>query len=271
MANNSVMLISRFRFLSLIPRINISIYNCSKYFNSTTTEDSNIHSQTANNDEDDIKTSILDAGLEFVSQHGWSRDALAAGAEKIGYPGIAHGMFPNGGAELVHHFYYTSNRALESKLKTSDFRDKIGQNQEQLFLRYAIETKLRMIIPYINKWPQAMAIMMMPQNAPTALSNLMDLVDTIWFFAGDKSFDLSWYGKRIGLATMYKITELCLIQDSSEDYRTTWLFLDRRMLEFINMKNFSYQLQENKELLSDLFLGSMLTIRNVLGLRRMAK
>jgi ubiquinone biosynthesis protein COQ9 len=48
-----------------------------------------------------------------------------------------------------------------------------------------------MIIPYINKWPQALGIMSLPANAPSALANLLTLVDDICYYAGDRSVDVS--------------------------------------------------------------------------------
>lgn len=38
------------------------------------------------------------------------------GAETLGYSGMAHGMFPKGGVELVNHFYTTCNNKLEENL-----------------------------------------------------------------------------------------------------------------------------------------------------------
>lgn len=38
------------------------------------------------------------------------------GAETLGYSGMAHGMFPKGGVELVNHFYATCNNRLEEHL-----------------------------------------------------------------------------------------------------------------------------------------------------------
>jgi ubiquinone biosynthesis protein COQ9 len=55
----------------------------------------------------------------------------------------------------------------------------------------AVETRLRMITPYLDTWPQAMAIMALPQNSITSLKNLAQLVDEIWYYAGDRSVDVS--------------------------------------------------------------------------------
>lgn len=52
-----------------------------------------------------VRSDILEASLNYVSSLGWSQEAIARGAESIKYPGIAHGMFPNGAIELIHYFY----------------------------------------------------------------------------------------------------------------------------------------------------------------------
>lgn len=58
------------------------------------------------------------------------------------------------------------------------------------FLSNAIKIRLSMIQPYLDQWPQAMALLSKPSNAPQALSNLMTLVDDICFHAGDRSIDV---------------------------------------------------------------------------------
>lgn len=42
---------------------------------------------------------------------------LNLGAEKEGLPGVAHGMFPRGGAELVFFFYGECNQQLVKQMK----------------------------------------------------------------------------------------------------------------------------------------------------------
>lgn len=68
--------------------------------------------------EKNVKDRILEKALEFVPTHGWTVDALCAGAEAVGYPGITHGLFPNGGADLVHYFNVKCNQKLMDQMKT---------------------------------------------------------------------------------------------------------------------------------------------------------
>ncbi|GCB82991.1 hypothetical protein scyTo_0023627, partial [Scyliorhinus torazame] len=59
------------------------------------------------------------------------------------------------------------------------------------FVKDAVEARLRMVIPYIDTWPQAMSILLLPQNITESLSSLMNIVDEVWYYAGDRSTDVS--------------------------------------------------------------------------------
>lgn len=110
---------------------------------------------------------------------------------------MVHGLFPNGSAALVQHFYSVCNQELSDVLKkqslaveeSSSPSSKRKAPEQQV--RNAVETRLRMVIPYKKTWPQAIAIMSLPPNVPTALANLLTLVDDICYYAGDRSVDVS--------------------------------------------------------------------------------
>uniref|UniRef100_A0A182SCK6 Ubiquinone biosynthesis protein n=1 Tax=Anopheles maculatus TaxID=74869 RepID=A0A182SCK6_9DIPT len=173
---------------------------------------------------------ILDAALEFVQSHGWSKQALAKGAEAVNYPSVSHGLFPRGGIELVHHFYKQCNLKLIDYLKQETAEvEKVANPSE--FARKAIEFRLHLLEPYLKYWPQALGLMALPPNAPHSLANVLTLVDDICYYAGDRSVDFNWYTRRIGLACIYKTTELYMLQDASVGFEKTWKFLERRMEE----------------------------------------
>ncbi|KAL8596812.1 hypothetical protein ACOMHN_027141 [Nucella lapillus] len=182
-------------------------------------------------EEYDTRQRILQAALPFVPQHGWTRKALAAGAETEGFPSISHGMFPRGGAELVNFFYATCNKDLAVILAERVQQQAETKPSTTEFIRDAVETRLRMIVPYVDTWPQAMAIQTLPQNALESLTNLRNLMDDIWYYAGDRSVDFNWYTKRASLAGVYKSTEIYLLQDRSPDSTDTWAFMDRRLTD----------------------------------------
>ena len=78
----------------------------------------NHHEQEDQQYEENIKNSILENALDFVTKFGWSVESLSAGAKAAGYPTITHGLFPNGGGDLVHYFNIKCNEKLVDAMKT---------------------------------------------------------------------------------------------------------------------------------------------------------
>lgn len=155
------------------------------------TEDTNAEEKVSS-----VQLKILDAALAHVETLGWSKQALAKGAESLGYPGIAHGMFNRGGGELVDYFSSKCNKELIRFME--DMRaqqEKMGGKPEPSakFVFKSIQFRLRMVQPYKTQWPQALALMTRPPNVPTALSNVLTMVDDICYYAGDRSVDVSFF------------------------------------------------------------------------------
>jgi len=215
--------------------------------------------------ERDIKTKILQSSLQYVPQHGWSRDTVAAGAEELGYPDTVHGLFRDPGAELALHFYSASNDSLSRMFRDGTLTCPREESKAELaaFLSNAIKTRLLMLQPYLNQWPQAIALLSKPSNAPHALSNLMTLVNDVCYYAGDRSIDTRWYTRRIGLATIYKSSELHLLQDRSQEYDDTWNFVKRAVEECVKLDS---MLESNAQLAKDVVTASVSTAKNILGL-----
>lgn len=160
-------------------------------------EYSSQHSRSNSEEKNDnkineIRSKIMDASLPFVSNYGWSRETISKGAESIGYPGVVHGMFPNGGIELVHYFYLRCNQQLIEQLKSKlDSNSNSNKNHNPAeFATRAVQLRLQMIEPYIAHWPQALGLMSLPPNVPTSLAQLLTLVDDICYYAGDRSVDV---------------------------------------------------------------------------------
>lgn len=45
-----------------------------------------------------------------------------------------------------------------------------------------------------------------------------------------------WYTRRIGVATIYKMTEIFMLQDKSKDHQETWEFLRRRIDDGVHVQ-----------------------------------
>lgn len=71
--------------------------------------------------------------------------------------------------------------------------------------------------------------MAQPTYIPPSMAELARLADEIWYLAGDKSVDGSWYTKRASLSAIYSATEVFMTQDTSRNFTDTEEFLDARL------------------------------------------
>ncbi|TPX34647.1 hypothetical protein SmJEL517_g02684 [Synchytrium microbalum] len=176
---------------------------------------------------DDVPSRILAAALLQVPEHGFTTRALETGAKSLGLPSVAHGIFSRGGIDLISYFFKTSKESMRADLMAMDLASmKITPK-----VRAGVVSRLEKSKPFIHKWPEAAAQLALPQNLDVALKGLGELVDEIWFLAGDRSVDASmnWYSKRALLAGVYTSTEMYMTQDKSPEYQETYAFLDRRL------------------------------------------
>ncbi|XP_016930471.2 ubiquinone biosynthesis protein COQ9, mitochondrial [Drosophila suzukii] len=215
---------------------------------------------------DAIRAKILDAALNHVPQQGWTRQAIVLGAEESGYPSVVHGMFPEGGFALVSHFNGKCNAQLVESLQQKTDGGKQEVEDPLDFLVQAVRQRLEMVTPYKTHWPQAMALIAQPQHAPTALAQVLTLVDDICYYSGDRSVDFGWYTRRVGLATIMKMTELYFLQDTSPGHAQTWDFLKNRMDEAVQLQMMLSQTEGMTHTFQRSFKSAFITARNILGL-----
>ncbi|XP_054714940.1 ubiquinone biosynthesis protein COQ9, mitochondrial-like [Uloborus diversus] len=214
----------------------------------------------------DLKIQILKAGLDFVPEHGWTKTSLSYGAKSLGLATSAHSLIVGGGAQLVHYFNFSSNQQLGEILQ-KEFHQ--GQKFDlKQCIEYALETRLRMVEPYVSNWKEALALMLFPNELPEDSKNLLDLADIIWNCSADKSLDVRWYTKRLSLAAAYKACELSLIQDKSPDFVETFDFLERQADVVVNTSKLFDEVTLNRNQLEEIRDGAFITVRNLLGFNR---
>ncbi|KAG0234054.1 Ubiquinone biosynthesis protein coq9, mitochondrial [Actinomortierella wolfii] len=166
---------------------------------------------------------ILKKAMEYVPEYGWSVQSITKAASDLGYPPIIHGMFPNGGADLIDYFLRDCLKRLPEELEG---RMEGLKTHEKV--RIGVLTRLGMVAPYIKRWPEALAIMGQPTNVPMSLDHLAKIADEIWYLAGDRSADMNWYSKRAMLMGIYSSTEIYMTTDKTQNFQATQAFLDRR-------------------------------------------
>jgi len=207
------------------------------------------------------KANILKAALPFVPQYGWTKEAIALGAENVGMPGTVHGLFTRGPVELVEFFNTSANEQLTQFMSTEESVKKTTS----VLLEDAITTRLKMLTPYIDHWPQAMALMAMPANFTVSFTNFSRMIDDIWYHAGDRTTYFDWYIKRGSLAAVYSSTEMYMLQDKSLDYRDTWNFLQRQMSTLSQLGNCLNKSQKLSNSAEDFVFAAMHVARNMLS------
>jgi ubiquinone biosynthesis protein COQ9 len=197
------------------------------------------------------REALLKATLPHVPFDGWTSTALQAGARDAGIePALADNAFPGGMAELLEFYHGQADiemvRALEvrSDLAALKTREKVA---------LAIRLRLEANAGYREAIRQALSFLALPTNAPLGAKCLYRTVDAIWYGAGDKATDFSFYTKRALLAGVYGATVLYWLNDKSDGFAETWTFLDRRIADVMKIYALRARLDRFAEQLPDPF------------------
>lgn len=224
--------------------------------------------QTHSNDKaEDLKFDILEEALKHVPNHGWSQTALKHAIKDMGLSEACLSMFSLGGADIALNYDQSLNEQLEDMMaQQQDDRD---PNMEvppiTHFLKDAIKTRLELQLPYYDHWAEALALCIDPKVAPQATKQFAEMIDDIWFYAGDKSTDINWYTRRASVAAVYGMTELFMLQDTSPNFTETWAFLDRRLADLEKMDEGCLEVEKEIANTGDFIKAAFIIGRNMLG------
>jgi ubiquinone biosynthesis protein COQ9 len=210
--------------------------------------------------DDALKQRIVLAMLPDVPFEGWSRAALRRAAAKLGHDEAEmHSLFPGGGRDAVACFSAWADRETEKalakkKLETLKVRERIA---------LGVLSRLDILAPHREAVRRMLAFLALPANLPLAARLLYRTTDAIWFAAGDRATDFSFYTKRGLLAGVYVSTTLYWLDDKSKDGEATGQFLDRRISEVMQIPKIRGRIKES--------LGSVANpLRALRALRRRA-
>ncbi|XP_072992040.1 uncharacterized protein [Typha latifolia] len=186
-------------------------------------------------DYEEEQARVLRAALPHVVRLGWSESAMIAGARDVGVSPSIVGAFPRKEAALVEFFMDDCLQRLIDRIDAGE-----GEKLKNLILSERLSNLIRMRLemqtPYISKWPQALSIQAQPMNFPTSFKQRAVLVDEIWHDAGDTGSDVDWYVKRTLLGGIYSTSEVYMVTDNSPEFRDTWVFVDRRVKDALDLQ-----------------------------------
>jgi ubiquinone biosynthesis protein COQ9 len=75
------------------------------------------HPSPPKQEEVDPRVEMLEATLPFISEYGFSMESLVRGAKSLGYPSVAHGIFPGGEAGLIDAYLAYSRELFVDAVK----------------------------------------------------------------------------------------------------------------------------------------------------------
>jgi ubiquinone biosynthesis protein COQ9 len=94
-----------------------------------------------------------------------------------------------------------------------------------------LRSRLAVFAPYGSGWAAAMALGAAPRALPETLRLLAIAADEIWWAAGDRSTDASWYSRRALLMALSAAAEAHMLTDASPGRAETDAFVARRLDE----------------------------------------
>jgi ubiquinone biosynthesis protein COQ9 len=172
------------------------------------------------------RTQLIEAMLPEVAFDGWSRPALRAAARRIGMPaGEALALFPGGPADLVACFSRWADLRMLERLESQTL-DPLRMPDR---IALAVTTRLEILAPWREAVRRALSLLSLPQHMPLGLRLLYQTIDDMWWGAGDRATDFSFYTKRLTLAGIYAAAVLYWLADNSPDFADTQAFMERRL------------------------------------------
>lgn len=138
-------------------------------------------------------------------------------------------MFEKGDFALVRHAMRRATEAMATQLESMKLESMTGDER----IIAGVRARLEHLAPFVSSgaWAKAMALGALPQHALDTSTELGVTVDELWYLAGDRSADASWYSRRGLLLGVFASTELYMLSDSSEGFADTWDFLQRRVAD----------------------------------------
>ena len=201
-------------------------------------------------DRDAQRAALLKATLPHAPFDGWTRTAFLAGARDAGIePALADNAFPGGMAELLDFYHRHADIEMVRALEVHDVTSMKTREKVALAIRVRLEANAG----YREAIRQALSFLALPANAPLGAKCLYRTVDAVWYAAGDKATDFSFYTKRGLLAGVYSATVLYWLNDKSDGFADTWTFLDRRIADVMKIYELRSRVDRFLEQLPDPF------------------
>ena len=179
------------------------------------------------------RAAILKAALGHVAFDGWTPAVMARAAEEAGIGHEAMRVaFPGGVNDIIDYFRADGDRRMEEALSERGLDNM--KIREKITL--AVRTRIEADAPHREALRRAVTYAALPVAGTLGPRSLYRTVDAIWRATGDSSTDFNFYTKRATLAAVYSAVTLHWLGDETEDFSSTWAFLDRRIEDVMRIE-----------------------------------
>lgn len=176
----------------------------------------------------DARDAALDAILPLVPLYGWQGSAIAEGLRDAGMASEdTEWMFPRGAISAIEAWIDLADRRMEAAGLAAHLT---GMRTHER-VRFLIKARLEAAEQHRDALRAALSLLAMPWNTPIAARSLARSVSVIWYAAGDKSADFSWYTRRATLAAIYSATLAFWLSGRGDGLEAALDFLDRRLAD----------------------------------------
>ena len=174
------------------------------------------------------------AMLPVAAEEGWTWNALRTGLAAVGEdPGLAESHFPGGPAGAVAAWADLADREMESAAAAAGDMAVLRTPGR---VRRAVELRLAAAAPHKRALRRAVSLLALPWNAGLAFRTTARTANAIWYAAGDRSADFSWYTRRASLGAIYAATLAYWLRDDDPDTDDAMAFFDRRLADLARLQ-----------------------------------
>jgi ubiquinone biosynthesis protein COQ9 len=187
---------------------------------------------------------LLAAMLPHVVFDGWSQASFEYAVVDVNMDlGLAAILAPRGAIDLAVAYHRQSDALMHERYWTTP--------TDSLKIREKITLAVRLRLEAIGDKEavrRAASLFALPRNASEGAKLIWGTADHIWTMLGDSSQDVNWYSKRATLSAVYGATVLFWLGDDSPSHENTWVFLDRRIENVMQVEIAKGRIRANKKL-----------------------
>lgn len=186
---------------------------------------------------------ILTEFLTLAPFQGWGEDTLATAAQYACGDAVWAGVaFPEGVAELTDFFQGFLAKQLETIRNQKDTEFLALRTTARI--RWLLVARMNLLAPHKEAIRALMAYYSRPLHSVQGAKHLAQAASQMWYLAGDKALDISFYTKRGILSGVYSATLLYWLGQADENPQELQAFIDRRLRNVMQFHQFRHGVEE---------------------------